>query len=151
MKLQTVLFMAIVLTAYSGFASGAKGFIGNIDDLTVKNQNYRKVLYTANNLQLVLMTLKPGEEIGEEVHKDRDQFFRIEKGSGVVVINGKKTSVEEDDAILIPAGTTHNISNTGKGSLHLYTLYAPPEHKDGTIHQSKKDAKEEHFDGKTSE
>lgn len=130
-----------------------KGFIGDIEALTENNDNFRKVLYTGKNMQLVLMSLNAGEEIGEEVHPDRDQFFRIEKGSGEAVIDGHKTQVGEDDVVIVPAGSSHNIINTGKGPLQLYTLYGPPEHADGTIHQTKADAEasEEHFDGKTTE
>lgn len=146
-----ILLLMTCTTIISGRAFAVKGFIGNIDELTVQNENFRKVIYTAKSLQLVLMTLKPSEEIGEEVHKHIDQFLRIEKGSGEVVINGKSTPIKEDDAVLIPAGAKHNVVNTGKIPLQLYTLYGPPEHKDGTIHATKSDATEEHFDGKTSE
>lgn len=128
-----------------------KGFIGNIDKLTIENKNFRKVLYTSKYVQLVLMTLKPGEDIGEEIHQDIDQFFRFEGGSGKVVINSRETNVKEDDAVLIPAGARHNVVNTGKKPLQFYTLYSPPEHKDKTIHATKAEQKEEHFDGKTSE
>jgi len=130
-----------------------KGFIGDIEVLTENNDNFRKVLYTGKNMQLVLMSLNEGEEIGEEVHPDRDQFFRIEKGSGEAVIDGEKTQIGEDDVVLVPAGSGHNIINTGKGPLQFYTLYGPPEHADGTIHHTKADAEaaEEHFDGKTTE
>jgi mannose-6-phosphate isomerase-like protein (cupin superfamily) len=129
-----------------------KGFVGNIERLTEQNNDYRRVLYTGKNIQLVLMALQPGEEIGEEVHDDRDQFFRIETGEGEVVINGNRTKIKGDDGIVVPAGARHNIVNTGKGPLRLYTLYAPPEHRDGTVHVTKADAKTEaHFDGKTTE
>lgn len=130
-----------------------KGFVGDIEELTVDNRNFRKVIYTGKNLQLVLMTLKRGEEIGEEVHTDRDQFFRIEKGEGEVLIDGRRTKVHDDDAIIIPAGAKHNVINTGKLPLHLYSIYGPPEHLEGTIHTTKEeaDSSEEHFDGKTTE
>lgn len=130
-----------------------KGFIGDIEKLTEENTDFRRVLYTGKNMQLVLMSIKPGEEIGEEVHEDRDQFFRVEEGEGEVLIDGVRTPVESDDAIIVPAGARHNVVNTGKQPLQLYTLYAPPEHKDGTVHATKAeaDAKEEHFDGKTTE
>jgi mannose-6-phosphate isomerase-like protein (cupin superfamily) len=130
-----------------------KGFIANISDLTEKNSDFRRVLYTGKTMQLVLMSLKPGEDIGEEVHDDVDQFFRIEEGTGEVVINGQGTSVKSDDAILVPAGAWHNVRNTGAAPLRFYTIYGPPEHKDKTIHATKQDAKEKeaHFDGKTSE
>lgn len=130
-----------------------QGFIGDIEDLAEKNSNFRRVLYTGKNLQLVLMTLKPGEEIGEEVHDDGDQFFRVEEGEGEVLIDGKRTRVKDDDAFLIPAGARHNLVNTGKKTLHVYTIYGPPEHIDGTVHATKADADKssEHFNGKTTE
>ncbi|HZG69465.1 MAG TPA: cupin domain-containing protein [Herpetosiphonaceae bacterium] len=130
-----------------------KGFVDNIEKLTVENTDFRRVLYTGKYLQLVLMTLAPGEEIGEEVHEDRDQFFRLEAGAGEVWIDGNRSQVEDDDAIIVPAGARHNVVNTGNAPLRLYTLYAPPEHRDGTVHVTKAeaDADEEHFDGRTSE
>lgn len=130
-----------------------KGFVGNIEESTVENSDFRRVLYTGTQMQLVLMSLRPGEEIGEEVHEDRDQFFRVEKGEGEVSIDGHKTKVSSDMAIIVPAGARHNVTNTGTEPLKLYTLYAPPEHVDGTIHVTKADADaaEEHFDGKTTE
>jgi len=130
-----------------------KGFIGDIEDMTKENSDFRRVLYTGGQMQLVLMTLKPGEEIGEEVHGDRDQFFRIEKGKGEVSIDRKVTKIKSDMAVIVPAGARHNIKNTGDKTLKLYTLYAPPEHVDGTVHATKADAKasKEHFDGKTTE
>lgn len=130
-----------------------KGFVADIEELTEKNSDFRRVLYTGKNLQLVLMAIQPGEDIGEEVHDDRDQFFRVEQGKGEVLIDGKRTAVESDDAIIVPAGARHNVVNTGSGPLRLYTLYAPPEHRDGTVHATKADAeaREEHFDGKTTE
>ena len=128
-----------------------KGFVANIEELTTQNSDFRRVLYTGKNLQLVLMAIQPGEEIGEEVHDDRDQFFRIEKGTGEVWIDGSRSSVKDDDAIIVPAGARHNIVNTGNKPLQLYTLYAPPEHRDRVIQVTKADALEEHFDGKTTE
>ena len=130
-----------------------KGFVGDIEDQAEGNSDFRRVVYTGKNLQLVLMSLKPGEDIGEEVHKDRDQFFRIEKGKGEVLIDGKRSKIKGDDAVLVPAGARHNIINTGEKPLRLYTLYGPPEHRDGTVHATKTDAQrmKEHFDGKTSE
>ncbi len=130
-----------------------KGFVGDIEDQAEDNSDFRRVIYTSKNLQLVLMSLKPGEDIGEEVHKDRDQFFRIEKGKGEVLIDGKRSKIKGDDAVLVPAGARHNIINTGEKPLRLYTLYGPPEHRDGTVHATKADAQrmKEHFDGKTSE
>ena len=130
-----------------------KGFIDDIEELTEDNEDFRHVLYTGQKLQLVLMTLQPGEEIGEEVHAGTDQFFRVEKGKGEVVIDDKATKIKSDMAIIVPAGARHNIKNTGDKPLNLYTLYAPPEHIDGTVHATKADAKaaHEHFDGKTTE
>lgn len=130
-----------------------KGFVRNIEESTVENSDFRRVLYTGAQMQLVLMALQPGEEIGEEVHEDRDQFFRIEQGAGEVLIDGRKTSVRSEMAIIVPAGARHNVTNTGTQPLKLYTLYAPPEHVDGTVHATKADAQasEEHFDGKTTE
>lgn len=129
------------------------GFVDNIEDLTLGNKDFRRVVYTGKHTQLVLMSLRKGEEIGEEVHEDGDQFFRVEKGKGEVVIDGERHKIRRDDAIVIPAGARHNVINTGDKSLKLYTLYAPPEHKDGTVHHTKADAeeREEHFDGVTTE
>ena len=130
-----------------------KGFVGDIEKSTVNGSDFRHVLYTGKNMQLVLMALKPGEEIGEEVHPDRDQFFRIEKGEGAVWIDGRETKIVSEMAIIVPAGARHNLKNTGAEPMKLYTLYAPPEHADGTVHVTKADAEgaEEHFDGKTTE
>lgn len=130
-----------------------KGFVANIEELTQENRNFRRVLYTGKHLQLVLMSLLPGEEIGDEVHETHDQFFRIEIGQGEVWIDGNHSMVKSDDAIIVPAGARHNVVNTGDKPLRLYTIYAPPEHRDGTVHATKADAEvlEEHFDGKTSE
>ncbi len=130
-----------------------KGFVANIEDLTEENSDFRRVLYTGKNLQLVLMAIQPGEDIGEETHNDRDQFFRVEKGKGEVWIDGHRSKIKSDDAIIVPAGARHNIVNTGEKPLRLYTLYAPPEHRDGTVHATKADADaaDEHFDGTTTE
>lgn len=130
-----------------------QGFIDNIETLTTENTDFRRVIYTGKYLQLVLMALKPGEEIGEEVHADHDQFFRIESGSGEVLIDGRRTPIKDDDAILVPAGARHNIFNTGEASLTLYTLYGPPEHHEGVVRatRAEAEAKEEHFDGTTTE
>lgn len=130
-----------------------QGFVADIEKLTVENTDFRRVLYTGKYLQLVLMTLQPGEEIGAEVHEDHDQFFRIESGSGEVRIDGKATPVKDDDAVIVPAGARHNVVNTGDAPLMLYTLYGPPEHRDGVVHKTKAeaDASDEHFDGKTTE
>jgi mannose-6-phosphate isomerase-like protein (cupin superfamily) len=130
-----------------------KGFVDNIEELTEDNPDFRRVLYTAKRIQLVLMALRPGEDIGEEVHHDRDQFFRVETGKGEIWIDGVMTKVEDDMAMIVPAGARHNVKNTGGKLLKLYTLYAPPEHIDGTVHATKSDASasKEHFDGKTTE
>ncbi len=130
-----------------------KGFVSDIEAGTVNNTDFRRVLYTGTQIQLVLMALKPGEEIGEEVHDDHDQFFRVEEGAGEVSIDGHKTPIQDGTAIVVPAGARHNVTNTGSVPLKLYTLYAPPEHADGTVRTTKADAlaSEEHFDGKTTE
>ncbi|HEU5048935.1 MAG TPA: cupin domain-containing protein [Gemmatimonadales bacterium] len=128
-----------------------KGFIADIENRTEKNRDYRRVLYTGPNLQLVLMSLRPGEEIGEEIHHDRDQFFRVEEGKGEVVMDGRTTPIESDTAIIVPAGSRHNLRNTGDESLQLYTLYAPPEHPDGLVQATKPAASEEHFAGHRTE
>jgi mannose-6-phosphate isomerase-like protein (cupin superfamily) len=130
-----------------------KGFVENIERLTEDNDTFRKVLYTGKNLQLVLMTMQSGEEIGEEIHGDRDQFFRIEAGQGEIWIDGVANEVEADDGVIVPAGAKHNVVNTGSVPLKLYTIYGPPEHREGTVHVTKADADadHEHFDGKTTE
>lgn len=128
-----------------------KGFVQNIEKLTIENDNYRKVLYTGKHLQLVLMTLQPGDEIGREVHEGHDQFFRVEEGQGRISIDDNHYDVKDDDAMIVPAGAWHNVVNTGSAPLRLYTLYGPPEHRDGVLHPTKADEKEEHFDGTTTE
>ena len=128
-----------------------QGFVADIEKLTIENADFRRVLYTGKNLQLVLMALRPGEEIGEEVHDDRDQFFRFERGEGEVLIDGRRHRVKDDDAVIVPAGARHNVVNSGAAPLRFYTLYGPPEHRDGVVHPTKADAVEEHFDGRTSE
>lgn len=134
-------------------ARSMKGFVADIEELAEENSDFRRVLYTGTNLQLVLMAIQPGEDIGEETHEDRDQFFRVEDGKGEVWIDGHRSTIKSDDAIVVPAGARHNIVNTGEKPLRLYTLYAPPEHRDGTVHKTKADADaaDEHFDGETSE
>lgn len=129
------------------------GFIGNIEQLTEQNDDYRRVLYSAEQLQLVLMALAPGDEIGEETHHDTDQFFRVEDGQGDVIIDGNRHEVKSGDAIIVPARVRHNVVNTGNRPLKLYTLYAPPEHKDGFVARTKADARHaaEHFDHVTTE
>ena len=141
--------------ATSRNASGGiavKGFVQNIEGLTVKNEEFRRVLYTARNCQLVVMALKPSEEIGMEVHK-LDQFLRVEEGTGEAVLDGVRTAISAGFAVLVPAGVNHNIRNTGSVPLKLYTLYAPPNHRDGVVHHTRADAEtdSEHFDGKTTE
>ena len=130
-----------------------KGFVEDIEELTEQNSDYRRVLYTGKHLQLVLMSLAPGEEIGEEVHETGDQFFRVEKGKGEVWIDGKATKIKGDDAFVIPARARHNVINTDNKPLKLYTLYSPPQHRDGFVAAKKADAEasKEHFDGKTTE
>ena len=128
-----------------------KGYVENIEKLTTSNSDYRRVLYTGKHLQLVLMALQPGEEVGEEVHETHDQFFRIESGHGVVEIDRVRHDIEDDDAVIVPAGALHNVINTGSEPLKFYTLYGPPEHRDGVRQPTKADEREEHFDGRTTE
>lgn len=132
-----------------------KGYVDNIEDATTDNEDFRRVLYTGKNLQLVLMTLQPGEEIGEEVHEDRDQFFRFEEGRGTVYIDGAANQVEDDFAVIVPAGARHNVVNSGSEPLKLYSLYGPPEHRDGVVHRDKahaeRDHENDHWDGETTE
>jgi mannose-6-phosphate isomerase-like protein (cupin superfamily) len=131
-----------------------KGFNTNIEKDTLENENFRKVLYTGKNSQLVLMSLKPGEEIGLEVHPENDQFFRFEKGQGRVVIDDNEYTVEDGSAIIVPAGSEHNVINISETEdLKLYTIYSPPHHKDGIIRKTKEDAEanEADFDGQTTE
>lgn len=117
------------------------GYHAPIEDKTLENNNFRQVLFTGPNLQLVLMTLQPNEDIGLEVHEDHDQFFRFEAGEGEVVIGEQTFGVKDGDAVIVPAGAQHNITNTsGDEALKLYTIYAPPEHADGTVHPTKADA-----------
>ncbi len=130
-----------------------KGYVDNIEKLTLENENFREVLYTDKKTQLVVMSIKPGEEIGMEVHQV-DQFLRCEAGSAKVILDGVESGMADGTAVIVPAGTEHNIINTGSDDLKLYTLYSPPNHKTGTIHKTKADAEAdegEHFDGKTSE
>ncbi len=129
-----------------------KGFIQSIEDLTIENVEFRRVLYTAMHCQLVVMSLKPEEEIGLEVHK-LDQFFRVEEGSGEAVLDGVRTPISAGFGIIVPSGAKHNIINTGSVPLKLYTLYAPPNHRDGVIHHTREEAENDHeqFDGRTTE
>ncbi len=131
-----------------------KGYKISIESAAVQNTNFRKVLYTTSHSQLVLMCLIPMEEIGLETHPDNDQFFRIERGNGKVIIDDQEYIVKDGDAIVVPAGAKHNVINTSNSNtLNMYTIYSPAHHKDGTIRITKKEAeeKEEEFDGKTSE
>lgn len=118
------------------------GYIEDIEEKTLDNSNFRKVLFTGKNMQLVLMALKPGEDIGEEVHEHVDQFFRIEQGEAKIVIDGEEDVLKEDMVAIVPAGAKHNVINTSNVDLKLYTIYAPPNHPDGTIHKDKAEAKE---------
>lgn len=129
------------------------GYTINIKKATLENTHFRKVLYTADHSQLVVMSLNPKEEIGEEVHQ-KDQFLRIEQGSGQAILDGVIHNIQDDDAIVVPAGTRHNVINTSDMVMKLYTIYSPPEHKDGTVHATKEDAKADatdEFDGTTTE
>ena len=131
-----------------------KGYKNSIEKLTLENENFRHVLYTAKHSQLVLMSLKPNEEIGLEVHTDTDKFFRFEKGTGNVFDDGLEQVVGDGDAVIVPAGAEHNVINTSSSdSLKLYTIYSPAHHKDGVVRETKEQAlvQEEHFDGKTTE
>lgn len=130
------------------------GYVINIEKETQENDNFRKVLYTAKNSQLVVMSLKPKEDIGSEVHQ-LDQFIRVEKGQGKSVLNGKEYELSDGSAVVIPAGTEHNIINTSESEgMKLYTVYSPPNHRDGVVHATKADAvadEAEHFDGQITE
>jgi len=133
-----------------------KGFNANIEKETVENANFRKVLYTGKHSQLVLMSLKPNEEIGMEVHPDNDQFFRFEKGMGKCIIDGNSYDVEDGSAIIVPAGAEHNVINVSSTEdLKLYTIYSPAHHKDGIVRATKEEAEkkenDEEFDGTTTE
>jgi mannose-6-phosphate isomerase-like protein (cupin superfamily) len=131
-----------------------KGYAIHLEQETTKNADFRRVLYTAKYSQLVLMSLRPGEEIGEETHPDRDQFFRFEAGEGKVIIDGIEHRVKDGEGVIVPAGARHNVINSSKrANLRLYTIYSPPEHQDGVVRHTKKEAvaSEEHFDGRTTE
>lgn len=132
-----------------------KGYHDDIEKQTTGNDDFRRVLYTGKHLQLVLMTLQPGEEIGSEVHKDRDQFFRFEEGEGTVFIDDNQYKVVDGSGIIVPAGSRHNVRNSGSEPLKLYTLYGPPEHKDGVVQSTKEEAERRHhdeeWDGETTE
>ena len=131
-----------------------KGYAVALEKETRKNSDFRRVLYTGKHSQLVLMNIKPGEEIGEETHDDVDQFFRFEGGEGKVIIDGVEHHVKDGDGVIVPAGARHNVVNTSKrANLKLYTIYSPPEHQDGVVRHTREEAmaSEEHFDGRTTE
>lgn len=129
-----------------------EGFVNDIAGIAIKNEDFRRVLYTAEHCQLVVMALQPQEDIGSEVHT-LDQFLRVEEGSGQSVLDGVRTAIRAGFAVVVPAGVQHNIINTGSGPLKLSTLYAPPNHRDGVVHHTRADAQadNEHFDGTTTE
>lgn len=130
----------VIITSYP---TTMNGYHANIEELTVSNSNFRQVLYTGKHMQLVLMSLKPGEEIGEEIHDTVDQFFRIDAGNGKVIIDSEETQIKDGDAVIVPAGSKHNLVNTSETEeLKLYTIYAPANHPDGTIHETKAEADE---------
>lgn len=129
-----------------------RGYVTNIEHDTLENNDFRRVIYTAEHSQLVLMTLQPGEEIGVETHQ-LDQFLRIEAGTGTAILNGESVLVSDGSALVVPAGTEHNVVNSGTEPLRLYTIYSPPDHKHGTRHVTRVDAladDQDHFDGQTS-
>jgi len=131
-----------------------KGYVESLEKETERNSDFRHVVYTGKHSQLVLMSLKPGEEIGEETHRDVDQFFRFERGEGKVIIDGEEHRVKNGDGVIVPAGARHNVVNVSKRmDLRLYTIYSPPEHQDGVVRHTKSEAMatEEHFDGRTTE
>lgn len=129
------------------------GYIDDIEARSTENRDFRRVVYTGHHMQLVLMSLEPGEDIGLETHEDVDQFFRVEAGTGEVLIDGRVTTMQADMVVIVPAGARHNIRNTGSQPMKLYTIYAPPHHADGTVHVTKSDAaaSHEHFEGVTTE
>lgn len=131
-----------------------KGYFGNIEKLTVENNNFREVLYTGKHSQLVLMSIAAGSEIGSETHPDNDQFFRFEKGQGKVIIDDNEYEVSAGDVVVIPAGAEHNVINTSETeSLKAYTIYSPPHHKDGIVRATKEEAEanDEHYDNVPTE
>ena len=131
----------------------ASGFVDDIETLTEENSEFRHVLYTGHHLQLVLMAIPPGGEIGAEVHDENDQFFRVEEGEGEVEIDGQTTLIRSGSGVVVPAGAEHNVRNTGQEMLRLYSLYGPPHHEDGVVHATKgqADQDDEEFDGETTE
>ncbi len=139
MKLFKTYFLAVLLTSSYSLAQHPKGFVTNIDKATLENEDFRRILFTGNHSQLVVMSLKAGEEIGKETHKV-DQFFRIEEGSAILTMDGKDYKVAKNSAFIVPAGVEHNVKNVGDGELKLYTIYSPPQHSPHTIHHTKSDA-----------
>lgn len=133
--------------------STKRGLVTNIEKLSEQNGDFRRVVYTGKHSQLVVMALPPGEHIGAEIHRDVDQFFRVEEGSGEVKLGSERTPLGPGSAIVVPAGTKHDVKNTGDKPLKLYTIYSPPQHRDGVVHHTRADAERdtEHFDGKTTE
>lgn len=125
------------------------GYVTNLNEETLKNEDYRRVLFTSNYSQLVLMNIQPGDDIGKETH-GLDQFIRIEQGEGKAILDEEESEIAAGSAVVIPSGAEHNVVNTGDEPMKLYTIYSPPEHKDGTVHPMKADESEEHFDGTTS-
>lgn len=127
-----------------------KEYLANIEEVTLNNTDYRRVLYTGRYMQLVVMSLKPSDEIGNEIH-GLDQFIRVESGKAKLILNNKdEYELVDDQVVIIPAGTWHNIINNGDEDLKIYTIYSTPEHKDGVVQVTKADEKEEHFDGVTT-
>jgi mannose-6-phosphate isomerase-like protein (cupin superfamily) len=127
-----------------------KGYVGNIEKESLDNSNFRKVLYTDSKVQLVVMSLLPNEDIGEEVHEHLDQFIRVESGKGAAVLEGERFNITDGSAVIVPAGTRHNIINESSDApMKLYTLYSPPQHAEGTVHRTKAEAQaaEEHYEG----
>jgi len=116
------------------------GFSSNIEEETIDNTDFRRVLFTGERLQLVVMSLQPNEDIGVEVHPNTDQFIRVEQGEGYALIDGERIQLSDGDSVVVPAGSEHNIVNTGSDRLQLYTIYAPPKHPDGTVHATKEEA-----------
>ncbi len=130
-----------VLLKHKFAVQNMTGYVDNIEKVTLANTNFRQVVYTGQHAQLVVMSLKPSEDIGLEVHQTTDQFLRVEQGEGKVVMNGVERLIKDGDAIIVPAGTEHNIINTSsERDLKLYTIYSPPHHKDGIVHKTKQDA-----------
>ena len=142
----------IITAAKKDKATSLKGFSTDIENDTIKNKNFRQVLYTGNNMQLVVMSLKPGEDIGDEIH-GVDQFFRIESGEGKAIINGNKYPISDGMSVIVPAGSKHNLKNDGKEDMKLYSIYTPPQHEDGIVHKTKTDGEkdDEYFNGITTE